>query len=69
MLVAYPLHIMLQNSSVVYRRWLIEKGLTLLGFLKTKMKTCKENELGVVKVGASLSATGSLARRRFTQRN
>lgn len=50
-LVAYPIHSGLLKCSVVYRRLLLEKGLTLVGLLPAKRAKCKESDPGSEGVG------------------
>lgn len=40
----YPVHILLLNSSAVYRQCLVENGLIFVGFLFAKLETCMESE-------------------------
>lgn len=44
-LVGYSAHVVLLNSSLVYRWWLVEDRLTFVGAPRPKMETCMENEL------------------------
>lgn len=51
--IAYPVHIMLLNSSGVYVCWLDETELTLTGFLPAKEHKGKNSELSGVSRGES----------------
>lgn len=66
-LVAYPVHDMLLNKDAMYRQNLVEKRLSLVGFLLLKMETCKESDLSG-EGRASAHTIGSLRRRRGTWR-
>lgn len=44
-LVAYPVYAGLLNSFTLYWWWLVENGLTLVGFLSTKRETCKVSDM------------------------
>lgn len=44
-LVPYPVHVVLLNSSAVYRWGLVENRLILVAFLPEKMDTCEDSEL------------------------
>lgn len=44
-LVEYPVHVVVQNSSAVYQRWLLENGQPLSEFLPAKMGTTIDSVL------------------------
>lgn len=44
-LVVYLEHLMLLTTSAVCWRWLVDDKLTSVGFLATKLETCKESDL------------------------
>lgn len=49
---ANPVVVVLLNGFVVHGRWLVESGISLVGFLPAKKKMCRANGL-TVRVGAS----------------